>query len=92
LLAWPGGARPCIIGRYTTAVDYQPRGIWRRPLDGSKPRSLGPMAGCAIRLWPDEVIELGLVIGEGVETTLAAALGIEHRGSLVQSVEFEKRL
>jgi hypothetical protein len=50
------------------------------------------MAGCAIRLWPDEVIELGLVIGEGVETTLAAALGIEHRGSLVQSVEFEKRL
>jgi hypothetical protein len=27
--------------------------------------SLGPTAGCVIRLWPDEAVTLGLVIGEG---------------------------
>jgi phage/plasmid primase-like uncharacterized protein len=74
----------CIVGRFTTAIGNQPRGIWRRPLTGDKPKSLGPMAGCVIRLWPDEAVELGLVLGEGVETTLAAATCIDHRGTLLQ--------
>jgi hypothetical protein len=42
------------------------------------------MAGCVIRLWPDEAVELGLVLGEGIETTLAAATRIEHKGTLLQ--------
>jgi putative DNA primase/helicase len=42
------------------------------------------MAGCVIRLWPDDEVTTGLVIGEGVETTLAAATRIEHRGALLQ--------
>jgi putative DNA primase/helicase len=42
------------------------------------------MAGCVIRLWPDEAVELGLVLGEGVETTLAAATLIRHRCTLLQ--------
>jgi phage/plasmid primase-like uncharacterized protein len=80
-----GQTKPCIIGRYTTATGNEPRGIWRRPTDGSsKPKALGPTAGCVIRLWPDDRVTLGLVLGEGVETTLAAATRIEHRGTLLQ--------
>jgi phage/plasmid primase-like uncharacterized protein len=75
----------CIVGRFTTATGNQPRGIWRRPLpSGDKPKALGPMAGCVIRLWPDEEVERRLVIGEGVETVLAAATLIRHRGTLLQ--------
>jgi hypothetical protein len=42
------------------------------------------MAACVIRLWPDNEVTTGLVIGEGVETTLAAATCIAHRGTLLQ--------
>jgi hypothetical protein len=75
---------PCIVGRFTTAISNEPRGIWRRPLTGEKPKSLGPMAGCVIRLWPDAAVECGLVLGEGVETVLAAATRIGHRGTMPQ--------
>jgi hypothetical protein len=74
----------CIVGRFTTATGNQPRGIWRRPITGEKPKALGPMAGGVLRLWPDESVEQGLVLGEGVETTLAAATRITHRGTLLQ--------
>jgi phage/plasmid primase-like uncharacterized protein len=80
---WEGGTKPCVIGRYTTAVDNERRGIWRRPIDGTKPKALGSTAGCVIRLWPDDAVETALVLGEGVETTLAAATRIEHRGALL---------
>jgi hypothetical protein len=53
------------------------RAIHRTALtaDGRKidRRSLGPMAGTAIKLCPDGEITLGLTIGEGIETTLAGA-------------------
>ena len=77
---------PCIVGRFTNAITGEPRGIWRRPIDGREPKSmtLGAMAGCVIRLWPDDAITTGLVLGEGIETTLAAALRITHRGTLLQ--------
>ena len=81
---WGNGSTPAIIGRFTTAISNQPRGIWRRPLTGEKPMTLGPMAGCGIRLWPDHAVEYGLVIGEGVETVLAAATRIHHKGTLLQ--------
>jgi phage/plasmid primase-like uncharacterized protein len=74
----------CIIGRYTDATTAEPRGIWRRPINGGKPKALGPMKGCVVRLWPDEAVEQGLVLGEGVETTLAAATRIEHRATLLR--------
>lgn len=81
---WQSGTKPCIIGHFTTSTSNEPRGIWRRPITGEKPKTLGPMAGCVIRLWPDEAVEQGLVVGEGVETTLAAATRIQHRGTLLQ--------
>ena len=74
----------CVVGRYTTATGNEPRGLWRRPIDGGKPKALGPTAGCVIRLWPDDAVDVGLVLGEGVETSLAAATRIEHRGTLLQ--------
>lgn len=80
---WQGGPIGCVIARFTDIVTDEPRGIHRRPIDGQKPRTLGPMRGCVIRLWPDELVTAGLVLGEGVETTLAASQ-IEHRGTLLQ--------
>src|SRR5262249_22455829 len=46
--------------------------------------SLGPTRGCVIRLWPDESVEQGLVVGEGIESVLAAATQIEHVGTLLR--------
>ena len=37
-----------------------------------------------IRLWPDDAVERALVLGEGVETTLAAATRVAHRGTLLR--------
>jgi putative DNA primase/helicase len=75
---------PCIVSRFGDALTGEPRGIHRRPINGETPRTLGPMRGCVIRLWPDDAVTTGLVIGEGVETVLAAATRIEHRGTLLQ--------
>ena len=38
--------------------------------------TMGPMAGCVIRLWPQ--VGNRLIVGEGVETTLAAATRLTH--------------
>jgi hypothetical protein len=81
---WEGGPIGCIVSRFTDAVTGEPRGIHRRPIDGQKPKTLGPMRGCVIRLWRDEDVTTGLVIGEGVESTLSAALHILHRGTRLQ--------
>src|SRR5262249_20690964 len=81
---WGDGANGCIIARYTDAVTGEPRGIWRRPIKDERPRGLGAMAGCVIRLWPDDAVTTGLVLGEGIETTLAAALHVTHRKTLLQ--------
>jgi hypothetical protein len=72
---------PCVIARFTDALTGEPRGIWRRPINGDKPMTLGPMGGCVIRLWPDEDVESGLVVGEGVETVLSAATRCIHKGT-----------
>jgi phage/plasmid primase-like uncharacterized protein len=81
---WESGTAPCVVARFTDAITGEPRGIHRRPITGAKPKALGAMKGCVIRLWPDEDVAEGLVIGEGVETTLAAATLIEHKGTLLQ--------
>jgi hypothetical protein len=80
-----GGFAPCIVARFSDPVTGERHGIWRRRIDiHETPRSLGPMAGCVIRLWPDDEVTTGLVIGEGVETVLAAATRIRHLGTLLQ--------
>jgi hypothetical protein len=81
---WGDGATGCIIGRYSDTLTGEPRGIWRRPINGENPRALGPVGGCVVRLWPDDEVTTSLVIGEGVETVLAASLRITRRGTLLQ--------
>jgi hypothetical protein len=79
-----GRVLPCIVGRFTDAVTNAPGGLWRRPINGEKPKSIGPMKGHVIRLWPDDWVEQGLVIGEGVETVLAGATRVVHRATLLR--------
>jgi hypothetical protein len=69
----------CIVARYSDPSTGEPKGVWRRPIDGRKPTALGPMGGGVIRLFP-EITDKRLVIAEGVETALAAATRITHRG------------
>jgi hypothetical protein len=81
---WEYGTAPCVLARFTDVLTGAPRGIWRRPITGAKPKALGPAAGCVIRFWPDEDVSCGLVLGEGVETTLAAATRAIHRNTLLR--------
>jgi phage/plasmid primase-like uncharacterized protein len=81
------GTTPAIVARFTDIITNTARGIHRRAvLAGTEPKtmSLGPVGGAVVRLWPDDAVEQGLIIGEGVETVLAAATRIEHRGTLLQ--------
>lgn len=82
--AFDGVTLPCIVARFTDPVTNEPGGLWRRPLGGGKPKSIGPIRRQVIRLWPDEYVEQGLVIGEGAESVLSAALGRPHNGTLLQ--------
>jgi phage/plasmid primase-like uncharacterized protein len=81
-----GGLQACIVARYTKTLTGVPLGIHRRPIHlvGTTPKAFGSTIGGVIRLWPDEDVSTGLVIGEGVETVLAAATRIEHRNTLLR--------
>jgi hypothetical protein len=84
----PGERHPCIIALLRNIVSNAPQAIHRTALtrDSHKlgRKALGPKVGTALKLWPDEEVAAGLVIGEGLETVLAAAAGIEHRGTLLR--------
>jgi hypothetical protein len=79
---------PCLIALVRDIVTDAPKAIQRTALgpDGRKidRRSLGPTRGGAVKLWEDAAVTQGLVIGEGLETTAAAATRIEHHGTLLQ--------
>ena len=83
-----GNYQPCLIALFRDAVTDKPTGIHRirLALDNQKVerKMLGPVSGAVIKLWPDEDVTYGLVIGEGIETTLAAAARVEHRGTLLR--------
>jgi DNA polymerase len=79
----PGIRRPCLIALMRDVTTDVPTGIHRIALtpDGSKfeRRMLG--CGGTVKLWPAEA---QLVIGEGIETTLAAATRILYHGAPLQ--------
>jgi hypothetical protein len=84
---WKGGeTMPCVVSRFTDAITGEPGGAHRRPINGEMARSLGRTKGCVVRLWSDDAVSTGLVIGEGIETVLAAATRITHRGTLLAPV------
>jgi putative DNA primase/helicase len=83
-----GARHGCIVALWTNAISGEPRAIHRTAITvaGAKVgrKTLGPNAGCVIRLWPDEEVECGLVISEGIETALVAATRIQHRRTLLR--------
>jgi hypothetical protein len=85
---WEQATHGCMIALFTDVVTGEPKAIHRTAVSpaGEKidRKTLGPISGCIIRLWPDEAVIEGLVIGEGIETTLSAATNIEHRGTYLQ--------
>ena len=71
-----GVRHPCLLALYRDIVTDTPRAIMRTALtpDARKfgRKALGPVHGTAIKLSDDADVTMGLVIGEGLETTLAA--------------------
>lgn len=82
---WEQGRHGAMVALLTDAVTGEPRAIHRTAVTGTGEKAgkmmLGPAAGCVVRLWPDEAVTSGLVLGEGIETVLTAATRIEHRGT-----------
>ena len=86
------GHMPCLLALYRNVITDEPQGVHRTPLtldgkravgpDGEKikRKTYGPTTRAAIKLWPANTVSNRLVVGEGVETTLSAALHIPHRG------------
>jgi putative DNA primase/helicase len=70
-----GERHPCMIALYRDVKTNAPKAIHRTALtaDGNKidRKALGPKAGCAIKLTPDEDVARGLTVAEGIETALA---------------------
>jgi hypothetical protein len=66
---------PCLIGLFRDIRTNAPKAIHRTALKAGgfkvDRKAMGPISGCAIKLTPDEDVEHGLTIGEGIETTLA---------------------
>lgn len=82
-----GEQLPCLLALLRNVETDQPQAVHRTALtpDGHKidRKMLGPKAGAAIKLWPQAAVTNRLVVGEGIETSLSAALHIRHRGSLL---------
>ena len=82
---WEQGRHGALVALMTDAITGDAKAIHRTAitatgLKGGK-KMLGPSAGCVVRLWTDESVTTGLVLGEGIETTLAAATRVKHRGT-----------
>lgn len=73
-----GITHPAILALYRDIRSNEPRAISRTALtaDGEKidRKALGPWAGCACKLSPDDDVTLGLHIAEGIETAIAAMM------------------
>lgn len=81
-----GGDRlPCMVALVRNIETDEPQAVHRTALKlGPKPEridrlSLGPVAGGAIKLSLDGDVTHGLLIGEGIETTLSASLVLKFR-------------
>jgi phage/plasmid primase-like uncharacterized protein len=72
---------PCLLTLLRDIATDEPRAIVRTALtsDGRKigRMVLGPCAGAAVKLWPTSAVGKLLVVGEGTETALSAALHLK---------------
>jgi DNA polymerase len=79
----PGIRRPCLIALMRDVTTDVPTGIHRIALTPDGRKIERRMLGCGgtVKLWPAEA---QLIVGEGIETTLAAATRISHNGAPLQ--------
>jgi Toprim domain len=76
---------PCMLALVRSIESDEPQAIHRTALKlGVRPEridrlSLGPTAGGAIKLSLDGDVTQGLLVGEGIETTLSASLMLQYR-------------
>ncbi len=74
------GARGAMLALFRDVINDEPRAVHRTWITSSgramRRMALGPIARAAIKLWPREGDRL--VIGEGIETVLSAALYLEN--------------
>ncbi len=92
-----GPALVALITDVCTGAPLSLHRTWIKP-DGNKanvspPRLLlkdHPIAGGAIRLWPDEAVTAGLGIAEGIETALSLAHGFTPVWSLIDAGHLAK--
>jgi putative DNA primase/helicase len=84
----PGEKRYCMIGLLRNVITNTPQAVHRTALtpEGKKlgRKVLGSKSGAAVKLWPDDEVSAGLVIGEGLETALSAATRIADGGTLLR--------
>jgi phage/plasmid primase-like uncharacterized protein len=75
---------PCLLTLLRNIQTNEPQAVHRTALtpDGQKidRKMKGPKVGAAVKLWPQSCARDRLVIGEGIETVLSAALHLQHRG------------
>jgi hypothetical protein len=75
-----GNLSPCMVALVRNIETNEPQAIHRTALRlGARPErigrlSLGPIAGGAIKLSPDDEVTHGLLVAEGIETALSAAV------------------
>ena len=76
------GRRKCMVALFRDVRTDEPRAIQRtwigRDRHALGRMSLGPIRNAAVKLWP--LTSDQLVIGEGIETVLAAALHVQRNG------------
>jgi hypothetical protein len=66
---WGRAVQSCIVALFTDVHTVEPRAIHRigiaKNAEKLDRRSLGPIGGCVIRLWPDEAVTMGVGAGRG---------------------------
>jgi phage/plasmid primase-like uncharacterized protein len=79
---------PAIICLLRDVITDKPTGIHRIALhsDGKLigRMGLGIKQGSAVKLWGNAEVTTALVVGEGIETTLAAATRVQHHNTLLR--------
>jgi hypothetical protein len=74
----PGVAHPCLLSLFRSITTDEPVGVHRIAIDPDGRKiarmALGCVGGAAIKLARHDDVERGLVVGEGVETTIAGMM------------------
>jgi putative DNA primase/helicase len=69
---------PCLLALARDIISDEPRAIYRTALtpDARKiaRKAKGPIAGTAVKLFPDDAVSVAFAIGEGLETAIAGAM------------------